>query len=255
MKSDHEFVVGMRVDTTSFDQVVSDVLDWAKDSQSRYVCVANVHMAMEAHDKPDFREVVNQADIVTPDGMPLVWMLRRLGHPSQKRVNGPELMIRLCEAAARDNIAVGLLGAKEEVLDELKVKLTARIPELNIAYAYSPPFRELTVDENQAIAEEIKGSGAKILFVGLGCPKQERWMASQRGKLPAVMLGVGAAFDIHAGRTQEAPRWMQRAGLEWLYRLVSEPKRLWKRYFLHNPRFIAFALWQLAFKRKRRSEP
>lgn len=246
----HEKVVGMRVDATTFDQVIDDVLRWSTNSESRYVCVANVHMAMEAHDDRSFRSLVDAADIVTPDGMPLVWMLRKLGRKDQPRVNGPELMLRLSKACAEQNVPIGLIGGKPDVLEDLAKNLNSQFPELKIVYKFSPPFRTLTTEEEAEIARQVQDSGAKVLFVGLGCPKQERWMASQRGKVPAVMLGVGAAFDIHAGRTREAPRLWQKCGMEWFYRLLTEPKRLWKRYFKHNPRFMAMAIWQLLFKRR-----
>jgi len=240
----------MRVDATNYEDATRRVLAWARRAESRYVCVANVHMTMEAYDAPDFRRIVNAADLVTPDGMPLVWMLRRLGVPGQDRVAGPELLPRICEAAAREGVPVGFYGGKPEVLDGLTKRLKTRFPGLQVAYAYSPPFRPLTPEEDERVVEEINASGARILFVGLGCPKQERWMAAHKGKVQAVMLGVGAAFDFHAGRMPLAPKWMQRAGLEWLFRLLTEPRRLWRRYVRHNPRFVILALIQLLGLRK-----
>lgn len=235
----------MRVDPTSYAEATAKVLSWAEAGESRYVCVANVHMVMEAHDDPSFRALVNAADLVTPDGMPLVWMLRRKGFPRQERVYGPELTLRVAEEAARRSVPVGFYGGHPEALEALVRNLRARFPGLKVAYAYSPPFRPLTPEEDREVVEAINASGARILFVGLGCPKQERWMAEHKGKIRAVMLGVGAAFDFHAGRVRQAPRWMQQAGLEWLFRLVMEPRRLWRRYMKHNPRFVLLALQEL----------
>lgn len=235
-------VLGMRVDPTSYREVTEKVIAWAQAGESRYVCVANVHMVMEAYDDPVFRNIVNSADLVTPDGMPLVWMLRRQGFPEQERVYGPELTLRVCQAAAEEGVPVGFYGGKPEVLRALVNQLKRRFPFLKVAYAHSPPFRPLSQAEEQEVIQAIRASGARILFVGLGCPKQERWMAAHKGRVPAVMLGVGAAFDIHAGRVRQAPLWVQRLGLEWLFRLVQEPRRLWSRYFKHNPRFIMLVL-------------
>jgi N-acetylglucosaminyldiphosphoundecaprenol N-acetyl-beta-D-mannosaminyltransferase len=199
-------------------------------------------MVMEGHDLPAYQQVVNGADLVTPDGMPLVWALRRLGVPAQQRVYGPDLALAVAAAAADAGIPIGLYGGREDVLADLQASYRQRFPALRVVYAHSPPFRELSAAEDAAVVQEIRDSGARILFVGLGCPKQECWMAKHRGRVPAVMLGVGAAFDFHAGRVRQAPGWLQRAGLEWLFRLFMEPRRLWYRYLKHNPRF----LWLLA---------
>jgi N-acetylglucosaminyldiphosphoundecaprenol N-acetyl-beta-D-mannosaminyltransferase len=243
-------ILGMRVDPTSYEEATEKVLAWAAAGESRYVCVANVHMVMEAHDDPSFRALVNAADLVTPDGMPLVWMLRKLGYPHQERVYGPELTSRVCAEAARRGVPVGFYGGHPEALEALVRNLSARFPGLRVVYAYSPPFRPLTPEEDERVTEEINASGARILFVGLGCPKQEWWMAEHKGRVRAVMLGVGAAFDFHAGRVRQAPVWMQRAGLEWLFRLVQEPRRLWRRYLKYNPRFLLLAFLQLTGMRR-----
>ncbi len=241
----YRYILGMRVDATSYADATRRVLAWARAGESRYVCVANIHMVMEAYDDPNFRALINRADLVTPDGMPLVWMLRAMGIPGQERVYGPDLTLHICQAAAGQGIAVGFYGGRPEVLEALVHRLQERIPGLAVAYAYSPPFRPLSAAEEEAVVEAINASGARILFVGLGCPKQERWMAGHKGKVRAAMLGVGAAFDFHAGRVPQAPGWMQRAGLEWLFRLLVEPRRLWRRYLKHNPRFIVLAAMQL----------
>lgn len=239
-------VVGSPVHATSLDEATRVVLGWAAARESRTVLLANVHMIMEAHDAPDFRAVMESADLVCPDGMPVAWSLRRLGHPGQDRVPGPELTLRVCQAAARGGVPVGLHGGRPEVLTALVGALTSRFPGLQIAYAESPPFRPLTDEEDAAAVAAINDSGARVLFVGLGCPKQERWMAAHRGRVRAVMLGVGAAFDMHAGMLRQAPIWMQRTGTEWMFRLAMEPRRLWRRYARHNPRFAAKLLLELA---------
>ena len=193
----------------------------------------------------DFRNLINAADIVTPDGMPLVWMLRLKGCRNQQRVYGPTLMLHVLEMAAKENIPVGFYGGRPEVLEKLVEKMRAKFPGLNVAYAYSPPFRILSQQEDEEICQMIQKSGLRILFVGLGCPKQERWMAEHQGRIPAVMLGVGAAFDFHAGVISQAPLWIQNLGMEWAYRFLREPRRLWKRYLIQNPRFVVLALADL----------
>jgi N-acetylglucosaminyldiphosphoundecaprenol N-acetyl-beta-D-mannosaminyltransferase len=231
-------VLGTRVDPTSYREATAQVVDWATKRESRYVCIANVHVVMEAHDSPSFQSQVNAADLVTPDGMPLVWALRKKGFTNQTRVYGPDLMMSVLGAAEKASIAVGLLGGKPAVLNDLVTRLKAKFPALQIAFAVSPPFRALDPNEDAQIVSSFNQSGARILFVGLGCPRQEMWMAEHAGKVRAVMLGVGAAFDFHAGKVRQAPSWMQNVGLEWAFRLSQEPRRLWRRYLYHNPRFL-----------------
>ncbi len=239
----------MRVDATSYADASERIIGWSRRPDGRYVCVANVHMTMEAHDAHDFKELVNAADLVTPDGMPLVWALRLLGAGEATRVYGPTLTLHVCEAAARAGIPVGFHGGRPEVVAALVDTLTTRFPGLEVAYAESPPFRVLDEGEKAAAVEAIMGSGARILFVGLGCPKQERWMAEHRHLLPLVQLGVGAAFDFHAGAVRQAPAALQRVGLEWAFRLAMEPRRLARRYLRHNPRFVFLFASQLLGRR------
>ncbi len=238
-------VLSSLVNVTSYAAAANSVSGWACNSESCYVCIANVHVVMEAWDSRAFREVVNRADLVTPDGMPLVWMMRLKGVRNQQRVYGPTLMLHVLEAAAREKIPVGFYGGTPEVIELLVEQMQSRFAGLNVAFAVSPPFREMSRQEDLEVVEQINSSGARILFVGLGCPKQEIWMAEHKGKVNAVMLGVGAAFDFHAGVKRQAPAWMQRAGLEWLFRLFTEPRRLWKRYLYHNPRFLVLAIYDL----------
>lgn len=218
------------------------VLQRARKKKPGYVCVANVHMFMEALDDPVFCSVMRQAVRVVPDGMPLAWLLRRIGMKGQPRIPGPDLMDVICRSAGKNGVSVGLVGGQTETLEDLKRNLMEKYPDLHIAYAFSPPFRELSTEEEEAIVRNCALSGAGVLFVGLGCPKQENWMARNSERFPGVMLGVGAAFDYHAGRLARAPSWMQRAGLEWLYRLAQEPRRLFRRYLDTNTRFVISVL-------------
>jgi N-acetylglucosaminyldiphosphoundecaprenol N-acetyl-beta-D-mannosaminyltransferase len=243
--SGSENILGMRLHPTSYRDAAASVFRWAELGLSRYVCAATVHMVMETYDCELYRAKVNSADLITPDGMPLVWFLRASGHKGQGRVYGPDLTLEILEGAARQGIAVGFYGGRPEVLARFCKAAGARFPGLKVAYAESPPFRPPLEEERRRTIEAINGSGVRILLVGLGCPKQEQWMAEHCGKLGCVMLGVGAAFDFLAGTTPQAPRWMMGMGLEWLFRLMSEPRRLWKRYLKHNPRFVVLILLQL----------
>lgn len=238
-------VLGIRLDATSYYHATKEIVDWLSHENGRYICFANVHMLMEAYDVPEFAALVNSADLVTPDGMPLVWMMRLKGQRAQPRVYGPTLMLHVLEAAAREGLPIGFYGSSPLVLQSLSERMSQRFPGLKIAYSFSPPYREIEKDEDARIIEDINGSNARILFVGLGCPKQEIWMAERRGKINAVMLGMGAAFDFHAGLKPQAPGWLQKIGLEWLFRLLTEPRRLWKRYLVHNPRFVFLAIKDL----------
>jgi N-acetylglucosaminyldiphosphoundecaprenol N-acetyl-beta-D-mannosaminyltransferase len=238
-------ILGMRTDATSYPAAAAQILGWARAGQSRYVAVATVNNVMEAYDSAAFRSAMNAADLVTPDGMPLVWGLRLLGIRRASRVYGPDLVPAVLAAAAREGIPVGFYGATDAVLTRLIGAVRRRYAGLVVAYAWAPPFRSLSEEEDRAATAKVNASGARILFVGLSTPKQERWMASHRGRVHAVMLGVGAAFDFLAGAKRQAPRWMMRAGLEWLFRLASEPRRLAGRYLKHNPRFVVLFLAQL----------
>lgn len=238
-------LLGVRVNQTSYFDATHAVLDAANDRRSRYVCIANVHMLMEANDSGAFKAIVNDADLVTPDGMPLVWMMRIKGVRNQQRVYGPTLMLHVLEAAVKAGVPVGFYGGTPDVLEQLIKRLQILHEGLNVAFSCSPPFRDLTPEEDAEIVQKVNQSAARILFVGLGCPRQERWMAGHRGRVQAVMLGVGAAFDFYAGTKPQAPSWIQTAGLEWLFRLLTEPRRLWKRYFYHNPRFVFLAIAEL----------
>ena len=243
-------ILGMRVDCTTYDQAVQKIIKVVRNGGYGYVCVANVHVLMEAYDDAEFRKIVNSAQIVTPDGMPLVWGLKLLGIKNAERVYGPFLTLIVCNHAQQQDIPVGFYGSSQKVQSLLLQNLREKVPSLDIVYSFSPPFRMLTSEEDEKVIREINASGTKILFVGLGCPKQEWWMAEHKDKIPAVMIGVGAAFDFLAGVKPQAPGWMQRIGLEWLFRFITEPRRLWKRYLYNNPRFIYNFTCQLLGIRK-----
>jgi N-acetylglucosaminyldiphosphoundecaprenol N-acetyl-beta-D-mannosaminyltransferase len=231
-------ILGMRVDGTTYAETSEAIVDMGRARSGGMVCVATVHMVMEAFDDPAFRRIVNSADRVTPDGVPLVALLRRLGIPRAQRVYGPSLTPSVCERAEALGLPIGFYGGTPEVLDSLLRELAARFPKLRVPFAFAPPFRPLSQSEDAAVVDAIEAADVAILFVGLGCPKQERWMAAHREKLRCAMVGVGAAFDFIAGRKSQAPHWLQRLGLEWLFRLLSEPRRLWRRYLIGNPRFV-----------------
>lgn len=249
------YVLGMRVDATSYPDAARRVLEWARRGDSRYVCVATMHMVMEAYDSSRFREIVNGADLVTPDGMPLVWGLRLLGIAHATRVYGPDLTPCLLAVAQEEHIPVGFYGGTPAVLDRLRTILADRFPDLQVAFYKCPPFRPSSTEEDRADVDEINRSGIRILFIGLGCPKQERWMAEHVGRIPAVMVGVGAAFDFLAKVKPQAPIWMQKCGAEWCFRLCTEPRRLWRRYLKLGPRFVALFGMQLLASRRRYGWP
>ncbi|MFT2718943.1 WecB/TagA/CpsF family glycosyltransferase [Deinococcus sp. A31D244] len=206
-------------------------------------------MIMEGYDNFLFQKVMDTADLIVPDGVPLVWALKIFQDRSASRVYGPTLTLYVCEEATSKGIPIGLYGGTPESLIEFQRFLYHNYPGIKIVCLIAPPFRPLTQEEDDAHTQEILNSGARILFVGIGCPKQEWWMYNHRNRLPLVMLGVGAAFDFHSGRVKQAPALLQKTGLEWLFRLFMEPKRLWKRYIKHNPRFLILFAVQL-FQKK-----
>lgn len=249
-------VLGVQIDALSWDSTVDRLLDWAHAHESRYVTICNVHVVVSASRDAAYREVINGSDMATPDGAPVAWMLRRQGFSGQARISGPDLMWALCERAASENLPIYCYGSTEVTLALLETRLRIAFPNLRVVME-SPPFRALSAQEDAAAVERINSSGAGIVFVGLGCPKQERWMAEHCGRdaldgsplrVKAVMIGVGAAFDFHAGTVRRAPVWMRDNGLEWLHRLASEPGRLWKRYLVTNTLFILGAARQLLGK-------
>lgn len=246
-------VIAFDVAAANYGMVVDRLFRDLKAGAGGYVCIANVHMVMEAWDDPGFRHVVDGARMVTSDGMPLVWMLRAQGLSEAERVYGPTLTLHLCERAAAEELPIALYGGTRESLAAFRHFLADRYPSLRVVCAISPPFRPLTEEEDDVFTEAIRDSGARLVFVGIGCPKQEKWMAAHADRLPgAILAGVGAAFDFHSGRVRQAPPVLQRLGLEWAFRLAMEPRRLFRRYAVHNPRFVFLALRQLVSRPWRR---
>ena len=235
-------VVTVPVDVMRSTKVVAQILRWARDKESRSVCFCNAHSAVLSTRDPRHRVALASADLVVPDGAPVAWTLRRKGHAKQDRVDGPGTMLKVCAAARDQGIRVGLLGSTRETLGKLQQELERQFPGLPISYVHSPPFRDLTPEEDARIFREVEAAGVGLLMVGLGCPKQERWMAERKGRVAAVMLGLGAAFDFHAGTVARAPAWMRNNGLEWLHRLATEPRRLAGRYVQTNSRFVWLSL-------------
>jgi N-acetylglucosaminyldiphosphoundecaprenol N-acetyl-beta-D-mannosaminyltransferase len=238
-------ILGVHVAVSSYDEVVDHSLAWARERRSRAMFFASVHMLMEAVDDPAFLLQLNKAGTVFPDGMPLVWALRALGERRARRVCGPDAMAALLAAAEKTGVSAGFYGGSQANLDSLVSVVRLRHPNLRVAYAESPPFRALTPQEDLATVERIEASGARLLFVGLGCPRQEHWIVDHLGRVHAVMFAVGAAFDFISGSKRRAPQWMQHCGLEWVFRFATEPRRLASRYLRHNPRFIFKFLCQL----------
>jgi N-acetylglucosaminyldiphosphoundecaprenol N-acetyl-beta-D-mannosaminyltransferase len=241
------------IDTVTWDQCLERVQAWARGRESRYVCACNVHSVVTAKAFPAFSGALDAADLAVPDGAPVAWCLRRMGFPGQQRINGPDLMAKCCELARDAGLAIYLYGSTETTLARLHARLSESFPGIRIVGCEAPPFRKLTAREEIATVRRISASGAHIVFVALGCPKQEMWMADHRGRIPAVMIGVGAAFDYHAGTLARAPRWMQSGGLEWLHRLATEPRRLWRRYLVTNSVFVACVARQLLTARRTES--
>ena len=220
--------------------VISQMEEWIERRQlGRYVAVTGMHGIMEAHHDPAFRGILNSASLVVPDGMPLVWLARLKGHNLKRRVYGPELMMAFCERSAPQGCRHFLYGGGPGVVDKLAAELANRFPGLVIAGTYSPPFRALTEEEDEWVVQRINQASPDVLWIGLSTPKQERWMRDHSGRLRVpAMLGVGAAFDIHSGSKRQAPVWMREHGLEWFFRLLQEPRRLWRRYVLYGSEFI-----------------
>ncbi|TPG38249.1 glycosyltransferase [Sphingomonas koreensis] len=245
-------VIDSPIDVISRDQAVQRIHRWAVNRVSAVVCICNVHSVVTARLDPEFSAVLRRADMNTPDGAPIAWTLRAHGHPRQARIDGPGLMWGYCELAALTGQSIYLYGSTRVTLDILINRLVHAFPHIVIAGSYAPPFRPLTESEDAEIVAEINASGASVVWVGLGCPKQEFWIDNHKDRITAVMIGVGAAFDYHAEIVKRAPNWMRRAGLEWLHRLASEPRRLFKRYAVTNSLFLWYSICQeLTFLSKR----
>jgi N-acetylglucosaminyldiphosphoundecaprenol N-acetyl-beta-D-mannosaminyltransferase len=232
-------VLGVDVSAVNMQMAVHQIHEWVTRRERNYVCITGVHGVMESQRDPLLKQIHNQAGMVTPDGMPMVWVNKLRGNSHVSRVYGPDLMLEVCGLSLRKNWKHFFYGGADGVADLLAQRLTERFPGLQVAGTHCPPFRKLTDEEDRAIVQKINASGADVVWVGLSTPKQEYWMHDHVGRLAApVMVGVGAAFDFHAGLKSQAPRWMQKSGLEWFYRLCTEPQRLWKRYLTNNPLFV-----------------
>jgi N-acetylglucosaminyldiphosphoundecaprenol N-acetyl-beta-D-mannosaminyltransferase len=239
-------ILGINLSAINMDLALSQITTWIANRIQEYVCVTNVHVVMEAQRNLYLRRILNRAGMVTPDGMPLVWIGHLGGFTHIERVYGPDLMLAVCHLSQQKGWRQFFYGGASGVAERLVARLSIQYPGLIVAGCDTPPFRSLSLEEDQADIDKINASGADIVWVGLGAPKQEIWMAEHLSKINApVMIGVGAAFDFHAGLKPQAPIWMQRSGLEWFFRLISEPRRLWKRYLINNPLFLLYTLMQL----------
>jgi N-acetylglucosaminyldiphosphoundecaprenol N-acetyl-beta-D-mannosaminyltransferase len=238
-------VIGAPIDVVYWGGAVATLLRWAASRESRYVCACNVHSVVTAQRDDHLAAALGGADMVVPDGAPVAWLMRKTGVAAQQRVSGPDLMWRYFAAAAIYRESIFLLGGTPDTLVRLKARIESTFPGLHVSGTYSPPFRALSAEEDAAIVRMLNESGATTVWVAFGCPKQEIWMAEHRDRVRSVLVGVGAAFGFHAGTVRRAPDWMQRMSLEWLHRLLSEPRRLWRRYLTTNTLFIIAAARQL----------
>jgi N-acetylglucosaminyldiphosphoundecaprenol N-acetyl-beta-D-mannosaminyltransferase len=248
-------LVGARLALTDYEGTLDWIAATVAARERGYICLCSVHNVMASTEDAELRAALAGSSFNVPDGQPLVWALRALGHRVSGRVYGPELIARACSRAMSGGQRFYLYGGRNQgALVQLALNLRRRYPGVKIVGGYSPPYRPLTDDEEAALAAEIDRTRADVVWVGIGAPKQEKWMARMRPRLQApMMVGVGAAFDIHAGLVPQAPAWLQRAGLEWAYRLAHEPRRLWRRYLRYNPRFVAAFGRQLASDRRERA--
>jgi N-acetylglucosaminyldiphosphoundecaprenol N-acetyl-beta-D-mannosaminyltransferase len=239
-------ILGVGVSAVDMAMALRAIEGWIARREPHYICVTTVHGVMESQRDENLRRIHNAAGLVTPDGMPLVWLSRLMGFRHVERVYGPDLMLAVCERSTAKGYRQFFYGGGPGVAEKLAVRLQSRFPGLKLAGTCSPPFRPLTAEEDRAVVERINAAQPDIVWVGISTPKQERWMAEHVGRLSApVLVGVGAAFDFQAGLKRQAPRWMQKSGLEWLFRLLMEPRRLWRRYLINNPWFLWLILLQV----------
>jgi len=246
-------ILGIPIANLCYEKVVGRILQWGGARENRYIGICNVHSTTCSSWVPELRKALLNSDMNTADGMPLVWMQRLLGFKKASRVYGPTLMLKTIEKAAAKNLRMAFYGGHPDRLPVLLESLHEKFPGLNVVEAISPPFRALTSEEDNEFTRRLNDAKPHIIWVGIGCPKQEVWMFEHRPRIQGVMIGVGAAFDFHAGAVSQAPAILQRIGLEWAYRLYCEPRRLFKRYLTTNPVFLACAAWQLANKTLRRA--
>lgn len=238
-------VLSTRVDAMDWQRAVNMLQSLRLKKNGSYIAFCNVHMAVTARTDDELAVALEEADVVLPDGAPIAWTLRRLGASHQERISGPDFMWKTLEIANERGLKASFYGGSQSTLAKLTMTIQTHFPNIKIGVAISPPFRTLTLSEQAYYITQINVAQTDFLFVGLGCPKQEKWMYQHKNSVNATMLGVGAAFDYHAGTITRAPKWMQGMGLEWLQRLLSEPKRLWKRYLVTNTLFIWHVTKQL----------
>jgi N-acetylglucosaminyldiphosphoundecaprenol N-acetyl-beta-D-mannosaminyltransferase len=241
-------IISLNINTLSYLNAINNVIDLAKNHKPSYICFANVHMIIEAYKNNAFKEIVNKATLRFPDGMPIVYAFKKIYKIKQDRIAGIDFMVDLTAECEKNNLSIFLFGSTEIVLSKLQDELLKSYPNLKIVGKISPPFKNFSDDDDLAFISAINKSKADVVFISLGCPKQETWMAKNYTKINAPLLGVGAAFEIHAKIITRAPLWMQKNGLEWLYRFTKEPKRLWKRYTQTNTLFIYLLLKKIIFR-------
>ena len=255
----HCYLSGIRVDSLTYKSVIDKAIGLAFLGEGGFICICNTHVILEARKNYYLKRFINSANYVVSDGVTLVWALKFFGIKNAQRVTGPSLVPFICKKAQRLKVSIGFYGGEKEILKLLTKKIKHQFPQLKINYSYSPPFRNLTKEEDQKIIKDIEASGVQILFVGLGAPKQELWACEHRDRVTPVIITVGAAFDFLAGTKKRAPRWVQKSGLEWLHRLFSDPRRLWRRYIFGNFFFIFLVLrdifrkWLLKQRRGKQS--
>jgi N-acetylglucosaminyldiphosphoundecaprenol N-acetyl-beta-D-mannosaminyltransferase len=248
---DKSVILGMPIHAQRFEDAIQTLVGWAAEPTGRYVCTCPVYTLMLTREQPELREAILKADMTTADGMPLVWVQRRRGFRQAERVYGPDILMALCQATAESGVRHFFLGGGLGVADALVRRLKTQFPALQVAGTLAPVIERIAVEPD--IVEQVNAAQPHIVWVGLGSPKQDVWMAAHRSALPCLMIGVGAAFDMFAGRKRQAPRWLRRMSLEWVFRLIQEPRRLWRRYILYNPRFVFAILreeWRQAQERK-----
>jgi N-acetylglucosaminyldiphosphoundecaprenol N-acetyl-beta-D-mannosaminyltransferase len=249
--ADRVNVLGVGVSAIDMDQALAKITQALEKKEKGYICVTGVHGVSEAQSDPEFRGILNRSFLCTPDGMPLVWIGHLQGRKHMTRVYGPDLMLAVMALSERTGWRHFFYGGAPGTAEALRERLLEKFPKLQVVGTYAPPFRPLNAEEQAALQDSVRQAHPDVIWVGLSTPKQEHFMAEQLARLDAtLMFGVGAAFDFHAGKVRQAPRWMQRSGLEWFFRLCCEPKRLWKRYFKNNPLFVARVFCQVTGLRK-----
>ena len=249
MEFQRENILGVCVSAINMNQALDQLRQWIAEKYQTYVCVTPAHSIMDCVNDPPLKTIYNNSGMTTPDGMAIVWLLKASGNHHVARVYGPDLLLAACHSLIEDQARHYFLGGTEEGIQRLITRLQNENPGIKIAGSFSPPFRALTSEEEEIIINQINESGANMVWVGLGSPRQEKWMAAHYNKINAVLIGVGAAFDFLSGEKKQAPKWIQKSGLEWLFRLFSEPKRLWRRY-IQYPRFVwLVGLQKLGFKK------